>query len=119
MFRIAICDDDRYIGSLIEKYIHEYALEQVVDLSVEVYEAGEEMLSHFHDEGVFDLIFLDIEFPKMNGVEIGNYIRNTLRNEVTQIVYISSMQTHAMELFEVRPMNFLIKPLSAGQTLYI
>lgn len=115
MYKIAICDDDSMIGSQLEEFIHKYQVEKVIDITVDVYESGEEMLSHMKDEGAYDLIFLDIEFPKMNGVDVGNYIRNKMRNEATQIVYISSMQTHAMELFEVRPLNFLIKPLSEQQ----
>ncbi|HKM35670.1 MAG TPA: LytTR family DNA-binding domain-containing protein [Lachnospiraceae bacterium] len=115
MYRIAICDDDRVTGSELEAFVLRYKLEHVIDLSVDVYESGEEMLSHMQKEGAYDLIFLNIEFPKMNGVAIGNYIRNEMKNEVTHIVYISFMLTHAMELFEVRPLNFLLKPLSASK----
>ncbi len=120
MLKTAICDDDIMIGSQLETYINQYAMQNMIDIEIQVYESGEEMLTHMKEEGVYDLIFLDIEFPRMNGVEIGSYIRNKMKNEATQIVYISSMQTHAMELFEVRPMNFLIKPLSEekiGETL--
>ena len=48
----------------------------------------------------------------MNGVAVGQYIRETLKNETIQIAYISSKQEYAMELFEMRPINFLVKPLS-------
>ena len=48
----------------------------------------------------------------MNGVEIGKYIRKKLENNVAQIVYISSKKSYAMELFENRPFDFLIKPLT-------
>ena len=57
------------------------------------------------------MLFLDIELPKMNGVAVGQYIRETLKNETIQIAYISSKQEYAMELFEMRPINFLVKPL--------
>ena len=30
-----------------------------------------------------DLLFLDIELPKCNGVEVGKYIREKLENEET------------------------------------
>lgn len=51
----------------------------------------------------------------MNGVETGKYIREVRNDNLTQIVYISSKQEYAMELFEVRPMHFLVKPLDENQ----
>lgn len=62
---------------------------------------------------VFDLLFLDIVFvsEKDNGVELGNYLRETLENEYSQIVYVSGKEGYAMRLFDSRPLNFLIKPL--------
>jgi DNA-binding LytR/AlgR family response regulator len=55
---------------------------------------------------------LDIELHEINGVEVGKKIRNDFNDEITQIVYISSKESYAMELFEVRPLNFLIKPIN-------
>jgi DNA-binding LytR/AlgR family response regulator len=49
----------------------------------------------------------------MDGVKVGKYIRETLNNQIIQIAYISSKREYAMELFDYRPINFLIKPLNA------
>ena len=62
-------------------------------------------------ENQYDLIFLDIELSGKNGIEVGRYIRKTLCNEMTEIVYISDYTHYVMELFDIRPLNFLIKPL--------
>jgi DNA-binding LytR/AlgR family response regulator len=61
----------------------------------------------------YDLIFLDIEFAKdeINGVEIGRLIREAYQNNNVSIVYISREKDYAFQLFEIRPLNFLIKPL--------
>ena len=48
----------------------------------------------------YDLIFLDIELPRMNGVAVGKYIRESLNNETVQIAYISSKQQYAMDIGE-------------------
>ncbi len=60
----------------------------------------------------YDLLFLDIELPQINGVAVGRYIRETIKNEIIQIAYISSKQKYAMELFEMHPINYLVKPLT-------
>ena len=60
---------------------------------------------------IYELIFLDIEFPKMNGIELSRYLRNVQRNIKTQIVFISAKDSYAMELFSVQPFDFLVKPI--------
>lgn len=115
MYRIAICDNDRVSSSMLEDFVHKYKLLYVIDLLVDMYESGEEMLSNMQKEGAYDLIFLNIELTKMNGVAVGNYIRNEMKNDVTHIVFISSILTHVMELFEVRPLNFMLKPLTESR----
>lgn len=74
--------------------------------------SGEELCKSMLSELNFDLIFLDIELKLLNGVEVGIKIREEMKNNTVQIVYISGKQGYAMELFQIRPMNFLVKPLS-------
>ena len=59
----------------------------------------------------FNIIFLDIELREINGVEVGKKIREEFNDELTQIVYISAKDSYAMDLFDIRPLNFLVKPL--------
>jgi DNA-binding LytR/AlgR family response regulator len=47
-----------------------------------------------------------------SGVEVGRFIREKMNNDTMHIVYISGKDSYAMELFDIRPLNFLIKPLS-------
>lgn len=60
---------------------------------------------------MYDIIFLDIELESITGIEVGHYIREELHNDDSQIIYISSFTKYALELFQVRPMDFLIKPV--------
>ena len=82
-----------------------------VTFEIDCFTSGEELCDEIKHTN-YDLLFLDIELPKMNVVAVGQYIRETLKNETIQIAYISSKQEYAMELFEMRPINFLVKPLS-------
>jgi DNA-binding LytR/AlgR family response regulator len=50
-----------------------------------------------------------------SGIEVGRFLRDKLKNETVQIVYISAKTEYAMELFEFRPMNFLVKPINRSQ----
>lgn len=59
----------------------------------------------------FQLLFLDIEFKGINGVRVGKAIRERFKNEMTQIVFVSIKENYAMQLFQIRPLDFLIKPI--------
>lgn len=110
MFSIAICDDEEIVCSQIERYIEEFTKRELI--KAEVFYTTEKLYKVISAGEHFDLIFLDIEFRLMNGVDLGNKIRNELGEERTQIVYISAKSEYALELFSVRPMNFLLKPLT-------
>lgn len=111
MYRIGICDDDYLFCSQIEQYLEEYAQQEEIELQLEVFLSGEDYLKYMEKETALDLLFLDIELKKLNGIMVGRIIRAELVNEVTQIIYISSKEKYAMQLFQNRPMDFLIKPI--------
>lgn len=113
MLRIAICDDDQYICSEIERIILEYRKQISEELTIDVFSSGEELCRVLSEEEMFDLIFLDIEMKQVNGVEVGRFIREKLRNEILQIIYVSGKDSYYQQLFDVRPMHFIHKPIDA------
>lgn len=108
--KIAVCDDELEICSQVENILIKLLEERLIKYVIDIFYSGESLCRELERED-YDLIFLDIELPKMNGVEIGNYIREMKRDDIVQIAYISSKQEYAMELFDIRPINFLVKPL--------
>jgi DNA-binding LytR/AlgR family response regulator len=117
VFRIAVCDDEQVICSQIENIILNYAEENNEKIDTQVFYSGEE-LNRFLEMGQsFDLIFLDIELKLINGIEVGKKIREELDNQILQIVYISGKDNYYRDLFEVRPMNFLQKPISEADII--
>jgi len=62
----------------------------------------------------YHLIFLDIEFGRgeMDGMEAGRIVRKACRDNAASIVFISWQERRMREFFEVRPMDFLTKPLT-------
>lgn len=109
MFRIAICDDDILFCSQLESMILAYYI--FTDIEIDVFEDGKNLFLRCQQGEHYDLIFLDIEMIGLNGVSTGLKIRNELENEITQIVYISWKEDYYKQLFEVRPNNFLQKPI--------
>lgn len=112
MLKIGICDDDIAFGCQIEGYLKHYAQIENIEIETVVFISGEEYANYLQKESALDILFLDIDFgKKMDGVKVGRMIRSDLSNEATQIVYVSSKESYAMQLFQNRPMDFLLKPV--------
>ena len=111
-YRIGICDDEISACSELEQYITDYFKEQTDSVEVLVWNSAEEFIKDVPEKVNVDILFLDIQLPRKNGVDVGHYIRETANNAAMQIIYISSQTSYAMELFELHPYNFLVKPLN-------
>lgn len=119
MFHIAVCDDELAICSQIEQIIINNNKLLSNKLEVDVFYTGEDLYKYLISGSNYDMIFLDIELKLLNGVALGEKIRNELNNENVQIVFISGKQGYAMELFKIRPLNFLVKPLNEEKIIQV
>ncbi len=113
MYKIGICDDDKILCSVLEEQIYGLAKEIGIKVDIEVWYSGESIQNDLKKGIKLDLLFLDIELAQKNGIAVGNFIRNEMEDMQTHIVYISSKESYAMQLFKVQPLDFLIKPISA------
>lgn len=119
MYQIAICDDDETFCWRTEEYIKTYCKKHNLKAETQVFNSGITLLEYIERERPFDLLLLDIEMDGLNGVSVGQKLRHKLENEITQIVYVSIKSSYAMELFKVRPMDVLIKPITMDDITHI
>ena len=111
MMRIAVCDDVNAICTELENIILDFKEQEGIKLTVDVFYSGETLIDYMKLDNTFDLIFLDIEMGEINGVQVGRYLRDELKDYIVKIVYISSKNGYDRQLFDVQPFNFLPKPL--------
>lgn len=110
MIRIAICDDFPDVVTQLNKYLSEYQQLNERQLDVKSFYNAEDLWEYLK-ENRCDLVVLDIELVKMNGVELGQLIRTELNDYTMKIVYISAKDCYDRQLFDVQPLNFLPKPI--------
>lgn len=106
--KIAICDDDNIICTYIEKVILSYAENAKQKVEIDIFNSGQSLFRNMERDT--ELLFLDIELKDWTGIEIGHFLREKQNN--LQIVFISAYPEYALELFKVRPMDFLVKPFT-------
>ena len=113
MIHVAICDDEIKIGAELERALINIFGKLNLKYEIDVFYTGEDLCKEMEGGTHYDLIFLDIEFAqnKINGVEVGNLIRDVHQNHLSSIVFISWKKNYALQLFEIQPLNFLVKPL--------
>ncbi|MBR4970769.1 MAG: response regulator transcription factor, partial [Paludibacteraceae bacterium] len=59
-----------------------------------------------------DLLFLDIQMPDLNGLELAKLVSND-----TKIIFTSAFQQYALEGFKVNALDYLLKPIDYAEFL--
>ena len=118
IMKTIICDDEKSTCSELEEIILKYAKEKSVSLVTEVFYSGDTLLDYLKREKI-NILFLDIELPGKDGVMVGKYIREVLEEENIFLVYISSKENYALQLFQNRPFDFLVKPIEQAKIYHV
>lgn len=113
--RILICDDDRQYSAAIEAAIARWAERQTMAaIHVDTYASSEDMLDSLRNKVVYDIAFLDIQFPgEMNGLQAARELRSL--NAQMTIVFISNYEEYAVDGYKVNALRFFYKPISDNQ----
>lgn len=112
MIKMAVADDDDIICDELKQLIEKYNIKYEYNIQCDAFTSCEALIEAMDNGADYKLLFLDIEFPGMDGIELSKKIRNYYKNMKMQIIFISFKTDYVMELFDIQPFNFLIKPLS-------
>ena len=110
MLSIAICDDDIQMTGRMERMIQSIAKANYVDVELEVFWNGKSLVDTISSGENFDIIYLDIEMDKEDGITAAKKIRAYDKN--VRIIYVTSHENHMRDSFAVRPFQFLVKPIN-------
>jgi DNA-binding LytR/AlgR family response regulator len=64
-------------------------------------------------EHTYDAVFLDIRMPGLDGMELARLLRRFA--EPPAVVFVTAFDSYAIEAFEVRAHDYLLKPLSSDR----
>ncbi len=110
--RVVIVDDSRMIRDVLTEIINEQRDMEVVGAAADAYEARD-MIKRLDP----DVVTLDVEMPKMNGLE---FLDRLMRAKPTPVVMISSATERGSEVtfraLELGAVDFVTKPKLNEQT---
>lgn len=104
MYRIAIVDDDRFMGQQVKERIEQNFESDLFQM--ECFTAASQLLSEMEEEW-FTVYILDIEMPGVNGLELAEQIRK--RQEHAYIIFLTAYEKYALLGYEVRAYHYIIK----------
>ena len=94
--KIAICDDEILTRNEIKYALSNYFSEKLINVEIYDYENGEELLN---SDINFDMAFLDVEMPMLDGIETGKSLKNKHPNIV--IFMITAFSDYLDDAFEL------------------
>lgn len=119
MFHIALCSNNITICSELERIILNYNELFKKNIALEIYYSENKLYENLKKKMFFDLIFLDIDTNYLNGIQIGKNIRQELHNEEIEIIFFSKNKLFSADIFEARPLNFLLTPFNPKKVINI
>ncbi len=110
MIRIALVEDTEEDREQFLTAFSEYQKTEPTPFSLDIYETKASFLEAY--QGQYEMLFLDIELPDGNGIDIGRKVRETDTNVV--IAFLTKMGQFALQGYEVEASDYILKPLNEG-----
>ena len=102
LLRVAIVDDEPLGRSIVREFLTAHAGVEVVAECADGFAAVKAAV-----ELAPDLMFLDVQMPKLDGFEVLELIGRTL-----PVVFTTAYDTYALRAFDVHAVDYLVKPFS-------
>lgn len=109
--RICICDDDRAMHAQLLRLLREADPQTEPDVT-SLY-SGEALIEAYAQDKPFDLIFLDVEMQRANGVQAAQTVRAC--DADVMIVFVSLHRKYVFDAFPVGALHYLLKPVRSGE----
>lgn len=105
--RVAVLDDTREDAQRLLDYITRYQEEQKCLIQTDIYHASIDFLEEYQSQ--YDVIFLDIEMPGEDGLNVAHEIRK--KDTAVGIIFVTNIAQYAIHGYEVNAIDFIVKPV--------
>lgn len=113
-YQIFMCDDDPAQITNLDFWLNRVSFDLDLEIKRTSFSNSKEALHYLtrHSESIknIQVFLLDIEMPDIDGITLAKFIRSHDPDAV--IVYITGFRSYAVDAFEVRAFNYLMKPLT-------
>ena len=112
-YKIAIGDDSKADGEFAADLTRQWGQKSNVKIELDIFPSAEAFLFRYSENKDTDILLLDIEMPRMDGVTMAKQIRR--ENEAIQIIFITGYSDYISEGYEVAALHYLLKPINPAK----
>lgn len=110
--RIALCEDSVPELEEVQRALEQYRRQRAsLQISLSCFRSGEELLASAALDP-YQLYLLDILMPGLTGMELARQLK--LGDPAAPVIFLTSSPEFALEAFQVRASNYLLKPVRTG-----
>ena len=106
--RIAVIDDEPNVHETLDSYFATLKKEANIAFTIRHFKTAEAFLHDFSCQ--YDVLFLDIQMPGMNGFSLSQQIRQMDAN--VTMIFITNIAQYAIKGYEVEAFDYILKPIS-------
>ena len=108
MYQIAVVEDSSQESTSLISLLVKYEKENNLNFKIDLFQNGFLFLDEF--EPNYDLIFMDIAMPGINGIDVSKKIREA--DEQVPLVFVTSLTQYALQGYKVGAIDYLVKPVT-------
>lgn len=109
LFKVAICDDEEKDIQVIQRFLHIYEMQHDIDFEINTFQNSTKLLEKYDSAGRYNILFLDVEMPKLSGLEVAAHIRE-IPDRLAKIVFVSNFPEYMQDSFNVEAFHYFPKP---------
>lgn len=103
-----LIDDERYCLEELAWLLKQYPDFELEGMDTDPVKALVSIAAHLPD-----VVFLDIDMPKIDGLELALRIQEQCPGII--VIFVTAHAKYALEAFKVHPLDFLLKPVRQGR----
>ncbi|HWK59339.1 MAG TPA: LytTR family transcriptional regulator DNA-binding domain-containing protein [Parapedobacter sp.] len=105
MIKAVLVDDEPLARSMVAEYLENFPQVEVVSECNDGFEGAKAIMQYQPD-----LVFLDIQMPKINGFEMLEIIDNQ-----PAVIFTTAFDEYAIQAFEQHAVDYLLKPITRAR----
>lgn len=106
--KAAIVDDDIQAIEKLKLHLERYSKENDIPISITCFFDSSQFLFEF--QPIYDVIFLDVQMPKYNGMQVAESIRK--KDNDVDIIFETQFGEYALQGYKYDALDYFIKPCS-------
>lgn len=114
MYKVALCEDEEIFSDNLKTVCNNILNKFCREYNIYVFNSSTELLNSILNQSCkYDMLLLDIIMDGINGIELAKKVRALDQN--VSIIFITSSQNYTLQGYDVKALNYLMKPVNSDK----